>query len=208
MPLYVIVLAMIGSAVSMTRRVPEYQRRAMSSDDPLTNIEVREKLVFQIMQVVSAPLIAVTAFSILKPGSISEAVVVGFGSGFASEPILLMIRGLVEKASPAPSAPAGAVAVKVTPPTATLTSGETATFNAKVTGAPNTAVTWHLEPDEPASGTISKSGLYTAPATVAAEKNIMVTAISAADLNKSGSAALKLTPATAAAVPPAPIVLA
>ncbi|MEI7714015.1 MAG: hypothetical protein WCI94_21450, partial [Rhodospirillales bacterium] len=99
-PLYVVVLALFGSAVSMTRRVPEYQRRAMSADDPLTNVEVRERLVFQVMQVVSAALIAVTAFSIVKPVSISEAVIVGFGSGFASEPILLTIRGLVEKISP------------------------------------------------------------------------------------------------------------
>jgi hypothetical protein len=207
-PLYVIVLALIGSAISMTRRVPEYQRRAMSAQDPLSNVEAREKLVFQVMQVVSAPLIAVTAFSIVKPGSVSEAVIVGFGSGFASEPILLMIRGLVEKISPAPSAASGSVAVKITPPTATLKPGETATFNAQVIGVSNNAVTWHLEPDDPASGTISKSGLYTAPATVAAEKNVTATAVSAADLNKSGSAAIKLVPASTAAAPPAPTALA
>ena len=207
-PLYVVVLALFGSAVSMTRRVPEYQRRAMSAADPLTNVEVREKLVFQVMQVVSAPLIAVTAFSVVKPVSISEAVIVGFGSGFASEPILLTIRGLVEKISPTPSAPATSVAVKVSPSMATLKPGETTSFAAQVVGVSNTAVAWHLDPDEAASGTISKSGLYTAPASLTAERNVTVTAISAADLNKSGSASIKLMCASAAAVPLAPIALA
>ena len=41
-PLYVVVLALFGGAISMTRRVPEYQRRAMDSQDVLTNAEARE----------------------------------------------------------------------------------------------------------------------------------------------------------------------
>jgi hypothetical protein len=54
-PLYVVVLAGFGGAVSMTRRVPEYQRRAMASQDPMTNEQAGENLVFQIMQVATAP---------------------------------------------------------------------------------------------------------------------------------------------------------
>ena len=104
-PLYVVMLSFFGGAISMTRRVPEYQRRAMDARDTLTNVDARESLVFQIMQVLSAPLIAVTVYYILRPGSLTESVVVGFGSGFASEPILLLIRGLVEKLSPAKSVP-------------------------------------------------------------------------------------------------------
>ena len=193
-PLYIIVLALIGSAISMTRRVPEYQRRAMSVQDPLSNSEAREKLVFQMMQVISAPLIAVTAFAIVRPASISEAVVVGFGSGFASEPILLMIRGLVEKISPAPSAPAGSVAVKITPSTSTPKPGETFALIAQVTGAPNTTVTWHLDPTDPSSGTITSAGIYTAPQSVAAERDVTVTATSTADRNQLGTAVIKLAP--------------
>src|SRR5260370_33598846 len=100
-PLYVIVLALVGGAISMTRRVPEYQRRALDSRDPLTNAEAREYLVFQIMQVITAPLIAVTAYYVYHPGTPVESVVLGFASGFASEPILLMIRALVDKLTPA-----------------------------------------------------------------------------------------------------------
>jgi hypothetical protein len=54
-PLYVIVLALFGSAVSMTRRVPEYQGHSMDAQDSLTNVKARENLVFEIMQVISAP---------------------------------------------------------------------------------------------------------------------------------------------------------
>ena len=38
-PLYVVVLALFGGAISMTRRVPEYQRRALDSHDVLTNAD-------------------------------------------------------------------------------------------------------------------------------------------------------------------------
>ena len=196
-PLYIIVLALIGSAVSMTRRVPEYQRSAMSVTDSMSNSEARENLVFQIMQVVSAPLIAVTAFAIVKPASIAEAVVVGFGSGFASEPILLMIRGLVEKISPTQSA--GAVAVKITPALSTPKPGGPIAFTAKVTGSPTNAVTWHIDPDdEKTCGKINAAGLYTAPDDVVAAHEITVTAISATDRNKSGTAVIKLVPSSAA----------
>ena len=192
-PLYIIVLALMGSAVSMTRRVPEYQRSAMSALESMSNNQARENLVFQIMQVVSAPLIAVTAFAIVKPGSITEAVVVGFGSGFASEPILLMIRTLVEKISPEQSA--GAMAVKITPAVATPKPGGPIAFTAKVTGSPTNAVTWQLDPDDAKiCGTINAAGLYTAPTDVAATHEITVTAISATDRNKSGTAVIKLIP--------------
>ncbi len=99
-PIYIIVLAFIGGAVSMTRRVPEYQRRTADPSDLMTPERAREHLVFQIMQVVSAPLIAVTIYHILVPGSRATSIVLGFASGFASEPILLGIRALVEKLQP------------------------------------------------------------------------------------------------------------
>lgn len=115
-PLYIIVLALMGGAVSMTRRVPEYQRRvwcwfinpkhsecedaqgnpiAPDCDEREGSLEppcVREYLVFQLMQVGSAPLIAVTAYYVFSPDGTAAAAVLGFASGFASETILLRIR--------------------------------------------------------------------------------------------------------------------
>lgn len=137
-PLYVIVLALVGGAVSMTRRVPEYQRQVWMhywSDDEggrtpaatpppaqgapagappataatqqtdsdtavITGPAAREYLVFQLMQVVSAPLIAIVAYYAFAPTNPTASVAVGFASGFTSETILLSIRGLADKLTP------------------------------------------------------------------------------------------------------------
>jgi hypothetical protein len=186
-PLYVIVFALIGSAVSMTRRVPEYQGRAMSSQDPLTNVQAREYLVFQIMQVLSAPMIAITVYYIIKPGTLMTSVVLGFGSGFASEPILLMIRGLVEKLSPAKAAESSPITVRVNPASKTLEPNQAQQFSSQVLGSPNSDVTWQLDPADVSTGTISQSGYYVAPSSPPA-KTVTITAFSAADRTKSGSA--------------------
>lgn len=192
-PLYVIVLSLIGGAVSMTRRVPEYQRRAMSSQDPLTNQQARESFVFQIMQVASAPLIAASAYYIVNPTSMIMSVVLGFGSGFASEPILLMIRGLVEKLSPGDGPKPTGIAVRIEPATKTLKPGESHQFTAHVSGAPTSDVTWFIVP--PDAGWITPSGYYTAPKE---EKAVTVTATSASDKTKSGSASVTVSSKPAA----------
>ena len=106
-PLYAVVLSLMGAAVSMTRRVPEFQRR-LSPGDPeyLTYDQAREGLVFQIMQVASAPLIVLTAYYVVDPGSRATTIVLSFASGFSSETVLLMIRALLEKLRPAAPTPA------------------------------------------------------------------------------------------------------
>jgi hypothetical protein len=188
-PLYVIVLALFGSAVSMTRRVPEYQRRAMDSQDPLTNVQARENLVFQIMQVLSAPLIAITVYYIIKPDTPMTSVILGFGSGFASEPILLLIRSLVEKLSPAKTAEPSLITVRVNPAAVILQPSQAQQFTAKVLGSPNSEVTWQTDPSDGSAGTISQSGYYVAPGS-SPEKTVTVIASSAADRTKSGSASV------------------
>ncbi len=75
-----------------------------------------------------------------------------------------------------------AISVSVSPTTATVASGGTAQFSAQVTNTSNTAVTWSAT-----SGTVSTSGLFTAP-TVTATKTATVTATSVADNTKSASA--------------------
>lgn len=106
-PLYFIVLSLIGGAISLTRRVPEYHRRysvnyVPTADKPrLDRATVREFLAFQIIQFVSAPLLAIVAYYLISPESKTALVALGFTAGFASEAILLMIRALVEKISPA-----------------------------------------------------------------------------------------------------------
>ncbi len=80
--------------------------------------------------------------------------------------------------------------VTVTPASPTLYNGQTQQFAAAVTGTANTAVTWSLSPA--GSGTITAGGLFTAPALITADQAVTVTATSAADTSKSGTASLLL----------------
>jgi hypothetical protein len=193
-PLYVIILALFGSAISMTRRVPEYQRRAMDSQEGYTNERAREDLVFQIMQVLSAPLIAITAYYIVKPDSTAISVALGFGSGFASEPILLMIRSLVEKLAPTSgeSINLRPIEVRMEPLSASRKAEETQQFTAKVLNSPNSEVTWTIDPSDGSSGTISQSGYYVAPKSPVTQKTATITARSVADRTKFGRATVTL----------------
>ncbi len=108
-PFFVLVMAFIGGAVSLSRRIPEYQRRmhpsyvATDKESKLQAFQAREYVVFQIMQLVSAPFLAVATWFIVSPASLTSAATLAFGTGFASEPLLLMIRGLVEGIRPGSS---------------------------------------------------------------------------------------------------------
>lgn len=120
-PLYVLVLALMGAAISMTRRVPEYQMRVTEANghsrnkelngrskrEPISFARARELMVFQIMQVVSAPMIALTAYYLILPDTRTTSVIIAFVSGFASETILRLLRiaadGLTEKLDTAKS---------------------------------------------------------------------------------------------------------
>jgi hypothetical protein len=85
------------------------------------------------------------------------------------------------------------VTILLTPSTASLTASQTQQFTTAVTGTANTGVTWSLSP---AVGTISSTGLYTAPASVAGAQNVTVTATSTADPTKSASSTISLIPVT------------
>ena len=195
-PLYVIVLALMGSAVSMTRKVPEYQRRAFGLHVTLSRAQARENLVFQIMQVFSAPLIVMAAYYLLTPDTRTASVLVGFASGFASEPILLSIRGLADKLRPGKdnsSASPVLISVTVSPASVELSPGESQLFTVTVANSSNSAVTWSAEPSN--VGTLSQTGLYTAPDVIPEKKIVTILAVSAADPTKRGSVAVTLTPA-------------
>ena len=106
-PLYFVVLALIGGAVSLTRRIPEYQRLSSPSyigtekEPKLDFGSLRASLIFQIVQFVSAPFIAGVAYYLISPDNRAYSVALGFTAGFASETILVMIGSVVEKIKPA-----------------------------------------------------------------------------------------------------------
>jgi hypothetical protein len=85
------------------------------------------------------------------------------------------------------TAPSSLITVKATAPKTTVVVGQTLTFTATVTGTTNTAVTWSVSGGA-SNGTISTTGVYTAPPTVPNPPTVTVTAISQADPTKSGSA--------------------
>lgn len=91
------------------------------------------------------------------------------------------------------------VSVAVSPASVSLLAGGTQQFSASVIGTPNAAVTWSITP---AIGTISASGLYTAPASFLAEATVTVRAASVAESSRFGSATVNLT-LPPAAPPPA-----
>ncbi len=93
---------------------------------------------------------------------------------------------------------AAAVHVSVSPASAVLQAAGTQQFTASVSGSSNTAVTWRVNGiagGNASVGTISASGMYTAPATIAANTAISLTATSTADTTKSAAASVTLMPA-------------
>ncbi len=84
---------------------------------------------------------------------------------------------------------------------ATLNGGGTQQFTATVTGSTNTAVSWTVSCSGSNCGTISASGLYTAPAIVASAMTVTVTATSSADGSKSATATVNLVPVAITVAP-------
>jgi hypothetical protein len=82
----------------------------------------------------------------------------------------------------------GTSSVSISPTAATVASGGTQQFTATVTGSSNTAVTWTAT-----AGSISTSGLFTAPA-VSTNTSVTVTATSQALPGQTASATVTVTP--------------
>jgi hypothetical protein len=97
------------------------------------------------------------------------------------------------------------VAVSISPTTAQVVAGKTQQFTATVINTTNTAVTWSLGGagcSGSTCGTVSSSGLYTAPSTVPSPAQVIVTATSVADSTKSASATVTILPPVAVSISP------
>jgi hypothetical protein len=93
------------------------------------------------------------------------------------------------------------VVVIVTPASTSVVLGATQQLSASVLGTSNTAVTWSVQGagcSAAACGTVSGTGLYTAPSTIPSPDTVTVTATSAADPTKTGSSSLSIFGATSA----------
>lgn len=87
------------------------------------------------------------------------------------------------------------VSISVIPSVATLYPGRSQQFNVAVQGQANTAVRWTITPP---IGTITSSGLYTAPALLANSQQVTVTATSLVESTKQSSSRIRLRPAPTA----------
>jgi hypothetical protein len=105
-----------------------------------------------------------------------------------------LLSGCGGGAGSSPSNPppqSGPVSVSVSPTSATVPAGSTQQFVAKLSNTTNTSVTWQVGGVTGGSvtmGTISSTGVYTAPLSPSAVGQVTVTAISGADSTKSASA--------------------
>lgn len=117
-PYYVVLLAMLGGAIALTRKIPEYQKRSepdyvpTQEQPPLDDRTVREQVVFQIMQLITAPFISMVAFYSFAPSTVATGIALGFISGFSSELVLLQIRSVVEALHPTSSPNVAATTVR------------------------------------------------------------------------------------------------
>lgn len=100
---------------------------------------------------------------------------------------------------------APSIGVSVSPADAVLTCNHVAQLTAAVTNASNTGVTWSINPA--GVGSISASGLYTAPPAVSSPQTVAITATSQADPTAAGSMTVMLAPQVAVSVGPANAVL-
>ena len=98
--------------------------------------------------------------------------------------------------APPPPPPPPIITVTVSAPSGSVLLGTVQTFTAIVSNTTNTSVTWMVDgiaSGNSSVGTINASGLYTAPRDLPVTPSVTVTATSAADPSKSGSAQLLIT---------------
>jgi hypothetical protein len=91
------------------------------------------------------------------------------------------------------------IALSVSPVSTAVAPGSTEQYDATVTGSANTAVTWlvnSIPGGNSTTGTISSSGLFTAPANPPTDLSETITATSVADPSKSVSVQVSVTRST------------
>jgi hypothetical protein len=96
------------------------------------------------------------------------------------------------------------VTVSTNPAVTQVYTGTTQQFTATVTGSTNQAVNWYVEGSSGGDamfGTITSTGLYTAPAAIPTPATIIITAYSQQASNASGSAQITIIAAPSAADP-------
>jgi len=98
------------------------------------------------------------------------------------------------------------VAVSATPANAVLYGGQSQQFTANVSNASNTSALWTISPAAGA-GTLSATGLYTAPASITTQQTVTITVTSAANPASSATMTVTLVPYVSMSMTPTSAVL-
>ena len=113
-PFYVIILAMLGAGINMTKKVPDIQKtyncsvlprlREQGRIDPKQAAvisEIRKELIDNYMGLISAPFLAIAVYYLLQVAATNVAepviVVVSFATGFISHKIITAITAFASK---------------------------------------------------------------------------------------------------------------
>ena len=102
------------------------------------------------------------------------------------------------------------VKITISPTSASVTTDEKQQFTATVTGTANTAVTWQVNSvtgGNSTVGTISSTGLYTAPTIAPNPATVTVTAIAQADTSKTASATVTVVNVVAVHISPSSLMI-
>ena len=135
---------------------------------------------FDIVAAAGAPFTAID--KTFETTASSGTITIQFTTGSANQPKISAIE--ITRSS--------GVFLQLSPLTASLNSSQTQQFTALVTGTGATGVTWSFSPQ---LGTLSSTGLYTAPATITPpQKTTNVVATSIADPTQSATAVVTLLP--------------
>ena len=113
--------------------------------------------------------------------------------------VLILVQLGCSGTTKTPGTPPAQVAVSVMPTAANVRAGATQPFSASVTGTTNQNVTWSVNGvagGSATSGTISGSGVYTAPASLPSSNAITISAASAVDSSASATSNVTLWNAT------------
>ncbi len=97
------------------------------------------------------------------------------------------------------------ISVTISPTSATVGVGETSQFTATVSNGGSNSVSWQVNGvagGSASAGTISTSGLYTAPAVAPSPNSVTVTAVAVADQDKRASATVTIQGKTGVVVSP------
>ena len=98
-----------------------------------------------------------------------------------------------------------AISLTISPSTSSVYTGRTLQFSTTFNTTANTGVTWEVNSTiggDATHGTISSSGLYTAPPTVPSPANVTITAISQADPTKTATATVTIVLGTTIVITP------